>query len=140
MPHIARLTPDGVIVAVEECHADDHKTCPRARTVALDDGHDMRGRCHAYRWDFNHQCFLPLSAEPLDAADRDTPELVEGLVQAVEDVFNALCREPSRRTARALAAYRRHTPRPRDPADPASLAGGEDEAPAVILETEETAR
>ena len=126
MPHIARLSEDGTLLSVEECDPDDHKTCPIARTVRLDDGHDMHQRRNGYRWDFAQACFVPLSAEPVNAADRDTPDLVEGLIQIVEDVVAHLKIKPSRRARRALAAYRRYYPRPRDPANP---------DPAIIVDT-----
>ena len=76
MPEIAKLDEQGVLIAVEECSDDDHKTDPVARTVKLEGPHDMRQRLKGYRWDFGRHCFLPLSAEPLDAAERDTAELV----------------------------------------------------------------
>ena len=118
MPHIAKLDDQGMLVAVEECCADDHKTCPIARTVALPDNHDMRERGNGYRWDFTRACFLPLSAEPLDAAERDTPELVEGLVQAIEHIQELMQLNLPRTSQRALSAYRRAIPRRRHPADP----------------------
>ena len=111
MPEIAKLDEQGVLIAVEECSDDDHKTDPVARTVKLEGPHDMRQRLKGYRWDFGRHCFLPLSAEPLDAAERDTAELVEGLVEAVEyleELFNLTL---PKRTKRALKAFRRHTPR-----------------------------
>jgi len=111
MPHIAKLDEHGTLVCVEECCADDHKTCPTNRTVALPEGHDMRERGNGYRWDFLRQCFLPLSAEPLDAADRDTPELVEGLVQAIEHLQTVLTVALPPVSERALANYRRRNPR-----------------------------
>jgi hypothetical protein len=117
MPEIARLDDDGMLVAVETCHPDDHKTDPIARTVALPDGHDMHERARGYRWDFVRQCFLPLSAEPLDAAERDTPELVEGLVQAIEHLQQHLTLDLPKRSQRALQNYRRRNPRRADPGD-----------------------
>jgi len=111
MPHIARLDEQGMLVAVEDCCAEDHKTCPIAGTVALPQGHDMRGRGKGYRWDFTRACFLPLSAEPLDAAERDTPELVEGLVQAIEHIQQLMQLDLPKTSQRALQNYRRRNPR-----------------------------
>jgi hypothetical protein len=73
-----------MLIAVETVTVDAHRTDPRACTVALPDGHDMRQRLKGYRWDFRRHCFLPLTTEPLDAAERDSPDPVEALVQAVE--------------------------------------------------------
>lgn len=114
MPEIARIDEHGTITSVEACHGDDHKTCPIARTVALPQGHDMHARAKGYSWDFGRGCFLPLSAEPLDAAERDTAELVEGLVQAIEHIGSAMQIELPKLTRRALNAYRRHTARKRE--------------------------
>jgi len=111
MPHIAKLDEQGMLVCVEDCCDQDHKTCPVARTVALPEGHDMRERGNGYRWDFTRQCFLPLSAEPLDAAERDTPELVEGLVQAIEHLQTLLTAVLPPTSQRALQNYRRRNPR-----------------------------
>lgn len=111
MPHIARLDEQGMLLGVEDCCAEDHKTCPLARTVALPEGHDMRGRANGYRWDFTRACFLPLSAEPLDAAERDTPELVEGLVQAIEHIQQLMQLDLPKTSRRALQNYRRRNPR-----------------------------
>ena len=86
MPHIARLDEQGMLLGIEDCCHEDHKTDPIARTVALEEGHDMHQRAKGYRWDFARQCFLPLSAEPLEAAERDTAELVEGIVEALEHI------------------------------------------------------
>ena len=44
----------------------------------------MAARLGTYRYDWNRGCFLPLSWEPLDAAEREAPGLVEGLVEMVE--------------------------------------------------------
>lgn len=118
MPHIARLDEQGMLLGIEDCGAEDHKTCPIARTVALPVGHDMRERGKGYRWDFTRQCFLPLSAEPLDAAERDTSELVEGLVQAVEHIQQLMQLDLPKTSQRALSAYRRVVPRRQHPADP----------------------
>ena len=117
MPHIAKIDHQGMLVGVEDCCAEDHKTCPIARTVALPDGHDMHERANGYRWDFTRACFLPLSAEPLDAAERDTPELVEGLVQAIEHIQELMQIDLPKTSQRALKAYRRAIPRSRHPAD-----------------------
>lgn len=111
MPEIARVDDSGNIIAVESCSAQDHKTCPIARTVQLPENHDMHARAKGYRWDFVRQCFLPLSAEPLDAAERDTSELLEGIVETIEAVEQKLKLELPKRMKRALKAYRRHTPK-----------------------------
>ena len=111
MPEIARVDDNGNIIAVESCSADDHKTCPIARTVELPENHDMRERAKGYRWDFVRQCFLPLSAEPLDVAERDTSELLEGIVETIEAIEQRLKLDLPKRMKRALGAYRRHTPK-----------------------------
>lgn len=123
---IARLDEDGVITAVETVSEADHRTDPVARTVRLDTGHDMRNRIKSYKWNFNRQQFEPLSQEPLDVAERDTSELVEGLVEVVEDLIEhsvaadehaknpAKSRKEfklSRRMERVMKEYRRHRPR-----------------------------
>ena len=111
MPEIAKLDENGMLVSVETCHGDDHKTCPIARTVALPENHDMHQRAKNYRWDFTRQCFMPLSAEPLDVGERDTPELVEGLVEAIEYLEEAFNLALPKRTKRVLGNYRRVNPR-----------------------------
>lgn len=111
MPDIARLDEDGVLVAVETVRADAHRTDLQARSIALPDGHDMRQRLNAYRWDFRQSCFLPLSGEPLDVAERDTPGLIEGLVQAIEHIEQQLKTPLPKRSQDALRAYRRRCQR-----------------------------
>lgn len=111
MPEIARLDEQGMLVGVEECCDDDHKTCPIARTFKFEGNHDVRQLLRKYRWDFARQCFLPLSAEPLDVAERDTAELVEGLVEALEHIEEKLKIDWPKRTKRVLKEFRRHTPR-----------------------------
>lgn len=86
MPDIAKLDADGVLVAVETVSEPDYRTDPQARTVALPRGHDMATRLGGYRYDWNRSCFLPVSREPLDAAEREAPGLVEGLVEMVEQL------------------------------------------------------
>ena len=123
---IARLDENGVITSVETVTEADHRTDPFARTVRLDDGHDMRNRIKGYKWNFNKHQFEPLSTEPLDVADRDTSELVEGLVEVVEDLVEYVsaadehAKNPakarkefklSRRMDRVMKEYRRHRPR-----------------------------
>ncbi len=117
MPDIAKLDTDGMLIAVETVSADRHRTDPQAGTVALPDGHDMRHRLKSYRWDFRRHCFLPLTTEPLDAAERDTPDLVEALVQAVEHLEQALNVPLPRRSKQALRAYRRLVPRGQETGD-----------------------
>ena len=80
MPDIARLDEHGVLVAVETVSYPDHVTDPQKRTVALPSLHDMGGRLGGYRYDYLAGCFLPVSTEPLEAAERAAPGLVEGLV------------------------------------------------------------
>ena len=123
---IARLDEDGVITAVETVPEADHRTDPVARTVRLDAGHDMRNRIRGYKWNFNRQQFEPLSQEPLDVAERDTSELVEGLVEVVEDLVEYVSaadehvKNPaksrkefklSKRMDRVMKEYRRRRPR-----------------------------
>ena len=58
---IAILDDDGVIIGVQQCSEDDFKTDSVRKTVQLDDSHDMHLRLRAYKYDFNRNCFLPLS-------------------------------------------------------------------------------
>lgn len=127
---IARLDEDGMIIAVENVPEADHRTDPVARTVRLDDGHDMRNRIRGYKWNFNRHCFETLSREPLDVAERDTSELVEGLVETIEDLAEYVAAadahddnpavprkkfKMSRRMKRVMKEYRRHAPRRAQP-------------------------
>ncbi len=114
MPDIAKLDSEGMLIAVETVTADQHRTDPQAGSVALPDGHDMRQRLKGYRWDFRRHCFLPLTTEPLEVAERDTPDLVEALVQAVEHLEQALDVPLPKRSKQALRAYRRIVPRRTD--------------------------
>ena len=114
MPDLAKLDADGTLIAVETVTADEHRTDPQAGIVALPDGHDMRQRLKGYRWDFRRHCFLPLSTEPIDVAERDTPDLVEALVQAIEHLEQALDVPLPKRSKQALRAYRRIVPRRSD--------------------------
>lgn len=114
MPDIARLDSDGTLVAVETVPPDQHRTDLQARTIALPEHHDMRQRLNGYRWDFRHHCFMPLSTEPLAAAERDDPDLVEGLVQAVEEIEEKLGVAMPHLTRQALRQYRRRAPRRRE--------------------------
>ena len=106
MPDIAKLDAYGVLVAVEIVSAPDHVTDPRARTVALPAGHDMATRLGAYRYDWNRSCFLPISREPLDVAEREAPGLVEGLVEFVEQQERDGATVPAK-TRAAVKAWRR---------------------------------
>jgi len=110
MPDIAKLDADGTLIAVETVTADRHRTDPQAGTVALPDGHDMRQRLKGYRWDFRRHCFLPLTTEPIEVAERDTPDLVEALVQAIEHLEKELNIPLPKRSKQALRAYRRIVP------------------------------
>ena len=114
MPDLEKLDADGTLIAVEAVTADQHRTDPQAGIVALPDGHDMRQRLKGYRWDFRRHCFLPLSTEPIEVAERDTPDLVEALVQAVEHLEQALNVPLPKRSKQALRAYRRIVPRRSD--------------------------
>jgi hypothetical protein len=87
MPDIARLDEDGLIIAVETVPDDEHGTDLAKRKIALPDGHDMRRHLKNYRWDVLRGHFIPKSMEPLAEAERETPELVEGLVEAIEDLY-----------------------------------------------------
>jgi hypothetical protein len=116
MPDIARLDEDGLIVAVETVADEEHGTDLAKRQIALPDGHDMHRHLRNYRWDVLRGHFIPKSMEPLAEAERETPELVEGLVEAIEDLYAKLggtSRQPQARGA-------------------AMLAGGEDEAPLEL--------
>src|SRR5512144_1919969 len=106
MPDIARLDEDGVLIAVETVPEDQHVTDIAAGKFALDDGHDMRTKLKNYRWDVRRGHFIPLSMEPLAEAERETPELVEGLVEAIEGLYAKLggtSRQPQARGAAMLA-------------------------------------
>lgn len=107
MPDIARLDERGVLVAVETVSYADHLTDPQKRTVALTTGHDMGQRIGGYRYDFIAGCFLPVSTEPLDVAERETPGLVEGLVEFVEAVERELGFDLPVKTKGAITAWRR---------------------------------
>lgn len=123
---IARLDEDGVITAVETVAEADYRTDPISRTVCLDPNHDMRNRIKSYRWNWHRQHFEPRSLEPLDVAERDTAELVEGLVETIEDLVEhsiaadehaknpAKSRKEfklSKRMDRVMKDYRRNRPR-----------------------------
>lgn len=130
---IARLDENGVIIAVEPCSEQDYRTDPVSRTVRLDPGHDMNKYIGNYRWDFHKHTFEALSLYLLDVAERDTSELVEGLVETIEDLVeyvgaaDAHAEDPSKprkkfklskRMTRVLKEYRRKAPR-KDKAPPA---------------------
>lgn len=107
MPDIARLDERGVLVAVETVSPPDHVTDPQARTYALPAGHDMAGKLGAYVYDWNRGCFLPVSTEPLDVAERETPGLVEGVVKGIEMIARELGLQLPAETTAAFAAWRR---------------------------------
>ena len=90
MPDIARLDEDGLLVAVETVADEEHGTDLAKRKIALPDGHDMRRHIKNYRWDVLRGHFISKSMEPLAEAERETPELVEGLVEAIEDLYAKL--------------------------------------------------
>jgi hypothetical protein len=96
---VARLDEDGTLVAIDACGITEYVTDPLKRTVRLDSNHDMRNRIGNYRYDWLKQTFMPLSQEPLDVAERDTSEIVEGLIEAIEDITQHLkANQPQRRT------------------------------------------
>ncbi len=117
MPKLGRLDHNGVLVAVEDCSDEDHKTCPHGRTVAMEDGHDMGNRLNGYRWDFNHGCFLPKSVELLDQAERNSPELLEALILTLEAIVAAFNVPVPHRAQKALKRYRDRNPARPHPAD-----------------------
>ena len=86
MPDIARLDENGLIVAVETVADEEYGTDLAKRRIALPDGHDMHRQLRNYRWDVLRGHFIAKSMEPLAEAERETPELVEGLVEAIEDI------------------------------------------------------
>jgi hypothetical protein len=104
MPDIARLDEDGLLIAVETVSEDEHVTDIAAGKFALDDGHDMRTKLKSYRWDVRRGHFIPLSMEPLAEAERETPELVEGLVEAIEDIYEKLGNGRARAVGRSSLA------------------------------------
>ena len=93
MPDIARLDEDGLLVAVETVADEEHGTDLAKRKIALPDGHDMRRHLKNYRWDVLRGHFISKSMEPLAEAERETPELVEGLVEAIEDLYDKLAKK-----------------------------------------------
>jgi hypothetical protein len=105
MPDIARLDAAGVLSAIEAVDEADHKDDPAARTVALPAVHDMHARIGDYRWDWLRHAFLPVSAEPREVAERETPGLVEGLVEFVEAMEKTGVVLPAK-TRKALRAFR----------------------------------
>lgn len=129
---IGRLDENGVLVGIEHCSVEDYAADPIKRTVPLEPGHDMRNHIGNYRWDWHQNTFKPLSQEPLEAAERDTAELVEGIIETIEDMADHLKRiQPQRRTLggaavpdegfklprrmeRVLKDYRRDRPRRRE--------------------------
>lgn len=124
---IAILDEDGVLVAVEPCGEDAYRTDATARIVQLESGHDMRNHLRQYRFNWNAGCFVPLSQAALDVEDRDTSELVEGVVEALEDVTEFLAEttdrkgrrfEMSERSARVIRVYRHKKPRRRSRVNP----------------------
>jgi hypothetical protein len=90
MPDIARLDENGLIVAVETVADEEYGTDLAKRRIALPDGHDMHRHLRNYRWDVLRGHFIPKSMEPMAEAERETPELVEGLVEAIEDLYAKL--------------------------------------------------
>jgi len=85
---IAVLDERGILREVRTVSEADYKTDPVLRTVALTSPHDMDQRIGQYQWDFLRGCFLPVSVEPLDVAEREQPGLVETLV-AIADELHA---------------------------------------------------
>ncbi len=83
---IAVLDERGILREVRTVSEADYVTDPAMRAVALPPGHDMGQRLGQYQWDFLRGCFLPLSVEPLDVAEREAPELVEVLVSIADEL------------------------------------------------------
>lgn len=81
---IAVLDERGILREVRTVSAADDRTDAVRRTVALPAGHDMGQRLGQYRWDGLRECFLPVVAEPLAAAGREAPGLVEVLVSIAD--------------------------------------------------------
>jgi hypothetical protein len=92
----------------------------------------MRLHIKNYRWDVRRGHFVPLSMEPLEEEERATPELVEGIVEALEDIYEKLGNKSAarraagavesaseaaadlvmpERTKRVFEQFRRHVPR-----------------------------
>lgn len=131
MPEIARLNDEGILVSIEHCTDEEYKTDPVAKTVVLEPGHDVHKMIKLYRWDFHKNTFVALSAEPLDVAERDTSELVDGILEALEDIdgwaehVSENVRDKnnrktpklrlSQRTKRTIREFRRRNPRKRQP-------------------------
>jgi hypothetical protein len=130
MPDIARLDEDGLLIAVETVSEDEHVTDIAAGKFALPHNHDMRLHIKNYRWDVRRGHFVPLSMEPLEEEERATPELVEGIVEALEDIYEKLGNKSAARRAavesaseaaadlvmperskRVFEQFRRHVPR-----------------------------
>ena len=108
MPDIARLDEDGLLVAVETVADEEHGTDLAKRKIALPDGHDMRRHLKNYRWDVLRGHFISKSMEPLAEAERETPELVEGLVEAIEDLYDKLGEEGAGRRPVVDSLQRAH--------------------------------
>lgn len=128
---VGRLDENGILIAVEPCGESAYRTDAIERTVRLEPGHDMRNRIGNYRYDWHKHAFMPLSQEALELAERDTSELVEGIVETIEDITEYLKKnaprrrtlggsavdesfELSRRMTRVLKEYRRAQPRRRE--------------------------
>ena len=126
---IARLDENGVLVSVESCSEGDYRTDPVARTVQLAPSHDMRNRLRQYRFNWQAGHFVPSSQDPIDVEDRDADgELVEGLIEAIEDIAEHLEKttenaderfELPERAKRVLRERRRKRPRRKLRAEPA---------------------
>ena len=103
---IAVLDERGILREVRTVSEADYATDPARRTVALPPGHDMAQRLGQYSWDFLRGCFLPLSVEPLDVAEREAPELVEVLVSIADELHDKGIISLSKEQRTALADWR----------------------------------
>ena len=103
---IAVLDERGILREVRTVSEADYATDPALRTVALPAGHDMGQRLGQYQWDFLRGCFLPLSVEPLDVAEREAPELVEVLVSIADELHDKGIISLSKEQLAAMADWR----------------------------------
>lgn len=107
MQEIARLDNNGVIIGVDPVSPPDYVTDAQRRTVRLPANHDMHNKLGQYRYDFLAAAFLPVEAEPLAQAERETAGLVEGLVNGLEQIYAHLKLEPQPKAKKALADWHR---------------------------------
>ena len=70
----------------------------------------MHRHLRNYRWDVRGRCSK--SMEPMAEAERETPELVEGLVEAIEDLYAKLGKRQQQGKGRRRSATTTSSARP----------------------------